>query len=116
MKYKICKVPLPNLGCRVYIIVAKDFQLATEKVFKSETPRKIKTNARALACHRENYSYVFFKPDADAGEMAHEMWHVIRHIFEYIGAELENEIVAYHLEYLVSESMYVLKKWARKIK
>lgn len=115
MKYKIFCSPIPNLGYRVYIVITWDFKMAVKKIFQDNSWETIKPNARALACHRDNRTYVFFKPDADAAEIAHEMWHAVRRMLDYIGADLENEVVAYNLEYLVAQGVSVLKKWAKKI-
>lgn len=48
-------------------------------------------------------SRLFFRLDAGSGTIAHECWHVVRRMFEWAGAELENEMVAYHLGHLVGE-------------
>jgi hypothetical protein len=41
-----------------------------------------------------------FRPDM--GMIAHECWHCVRRLLRYIGAELDNEVVAYHLGYAVN--------------
>lgn len=50
-----------------------------------------------------SYSYLFISPDALPSTIAHEAWHCIRRMMVHCGAELENEVVAYHLGYLVGE-------------
>lgn len=49
----------------------------------------------------QGISWLFFKPDVEAGTIAHECWHCVRRLMKWLGSELENEIVAYHLAYLV---------------
>jgi len=44
---------------------------------------------------------LFFKRDNSDGIIAHEAWHAVFSMFEWAGAELDNEMVAYHLSYLV---------------
>lgn len=61
------------------------------------------TDALAIHVSGEGRSFVFFKHGVTVGTIAHEAWHVVRHVLTYIGAELENEVVAYHLGYLVNE-------------
>lgn len=59
----------------------------------------------ALGLHsyspEEPFSYLFLRPDAHPSTIAHESWHCVRRMLHYCGAELENEVVAYHLGYLV---------------
>jgi hypothetical protein len=47
------------------------------------------------------HGHLFFQPSNTEGIIAHESWHAIYHMFEWLGAELDNEMVAYHLAYLV---------------
>ena len=44
---------------------------------------------------------LFFQPSNTAGIIAHEAWHAVFRMFEWAGAGLDNEMVAYHLSYLV---------------
>lgn len=44
------------------------------------------------------------------GTIAHEAWHCVRIVLERAGAKLENEVVAYHLEYIVNEIHKFLQK------
>jgi hypothetical protein len=115
VKYKIEKIGLPTLGYRVYVVITKDFRGVAKKIGLIDRDDEIKEKARALCCHSSGISYMFFKPDADPGEVVHETWHAIYRAMKHIGAEIENEIIAYHLEYVVSMAIDVLKKWAKKI-
>jgi hypothetical protein len=56
-----------------------------------------------LAIHPKNQprSFIFFKGNPNPGTIVHESWHVVRRMLEYYGIELDNEVVAYHLGYLV---------------
>ena len=51
----------------------------------------------------ERLSYVFIPYGSSTGSMAHEAYHAIRHMLEECSIELENEVVAYHLGYLMNE-------------
>ncbi len=58
----------------------------------------------ALVCGIDKNSglvYLLLNFDAGAGTVAHEAWHVVHHMMTRVGAELDNEVVAYHLAYLV---------------
>ena len=58
--------------------------------------------AAALSSVAANgHGHLFFKPGNSEGIIAHEAWHAVYRMFEFAGAELDNEMVAYHLSYLV---------------
>jgi hypothetical protein len=54
------------------------------------------------------HGHLFFKRENSAGIIAHEAWHAIYRMFEYLGSELDNEMVAYHLTYLVDKILSFL--------
>lgn len=51
----------------------------------------------------ESVSYLFLPVNAKPGVVVHEAWHCIWRIWDWIGADFENEVVAYHIEYLVDK-------------
>lgn len=59
-------------------------------------------DTQAIAVHVENQptSMMFLPYNAPVGTIAHESWHVIRRMMEYMGVDDTNEAVAYHLGYL----------------
>lgn len=61
------------------------------------------SDAVHLALRNKSESYLILSSDVSAGTIAHEAWHCVRRIMEYIEADLENEIVGYHIGYLVDE-------------
>lgn len=63
------------------------------------------------ACFHDNNgrTWMFLRPDSDEGVVAHEAWHVLYGIHDYIGAKIENEIVAYHLGFLINAVHKFLK-------
>jgi hypothetical protein len=48
-------------------------------------------------------SLLFFQEKASSGTIAHEAWHVVYELMRWIGASLEDEVVAYHLSYIVGQ-------------
>lgn len=76
-----------------------------------ESARKvgIETNVNWEALHAgaENrlLSMIFLPEDAEPGTIAHECFHCVWHIMRQIGAEFENEVMAYTLTYLVTQVM-----------
>ena len=57
----------------------------------------------ALTVHGEGTCYVFLRPRASPGTIAHESWHALTGIFETLGIELDHESMAYHLGYVVDK-------------
>jgi hypothetical protein len=57
----------------------------------------------------EGRSYLFLTSNSVEGTVAHECWHVVRRMFDWIGADLDNELVAYHLGYMV-DKVYEFKR------
>ena len=48
------------------------------------------------------HGHLFYNTEKlSEGIIAHEAWHAVFRMFEWVGAELDNEMVAYHLSYLV---------------
>ena len=51
-----------------------------------------------------NRSVIVFQPDAPVGTVAHECWHAVRNMMHSIGAGLDDEVVAYHIDYLTQQA------------
>lgn len=58
---------------------------------------------RALCESRPGHSWLFIHNKADQGTIAHESFHCVFALLNFIGARLDNEIVAYHLQYVVNQ-------------
>lgn len=48
-------------------------------------------------------SYIFISPSSSIGTIAHECSHAIWQMFNFIGAEMDNENFAYHLGYILDK-------------
>src|ERR1700677_4708336 len=88
----------------VLIVFTDDFQ----KSWNARFPSTCITSDVPQAfhwCHQpsKGHSGMFFKIGrCSAGVVAHECWHCIRTmLLDWVQTELENEVVAYHLDYLV---------------
>lgn len=55
-------------------------------------------------------SWIIFSRNPSAGTIAHESWHAVRRLMRVVGAELENETVAYHLGYIVNRIVKDIKE------
>ena len=49
----------------------------------------------------DHESILAFHPFPSPGTIAHESWHAVRNMLLSVQAELDNEVVAYHLSHLV---------------
>jgi hypothetical protein len=61
-------------------------------------------------------SWMLFQYSATPGDIAHEAYHVVSQIYRYIGQELDDEMAAYHLGYIVDAANELLAKpnaWKR---
>lgn len=103
MKFRKEEIPNPIFHYDVIVVIADDFEEAAKKLKLAIMPVETFTQNEALhfAVTNEPKSFLFFHPKADHGTIAHEVWHAVRRLHEYIGAEFENEVVAYLLGYYV---------------
>lgn len=90
----------------VSVEVAPHIEKAMERyrdTFHIEGYEEDCTNALTVHHPEEGMSYVFLRPRASPGTVAHEAWHVLVHMWEGLGIELDHESMAYHLGYLVDK-------------
>ena len=66
--------------------------------------------------HTPGQSAIFFTPDSSIGVIAHEIFHALWAMFKYIGAKLENEVVAYHLSFTLDTVLEYKNKKDKKCK
>ena len=89
----------------INVEVAPNIEKALERykdVFKIEGwGGEEETNA--ITVHENWESYIFLRPKATAGTIAHESWHVIAEIAEKTGMKLDDESAAYHLGFVVDK-------------
>jgi hypothetical protein len=106
--------PIPTLQYIIHVVVTDDFPKAMKALDIRNNGRM--ENAGAItftpAPNYDGESYIFIRKKGRSGErhgqlineIAHESWHVVRQMFRRAGAELENELVAYHLGYIVEHA------------
>lgn len=114
MKEKITTVRFPVFANYTVNIVI------TDDVVKSRKSRDAKLGepydgVTAQAIHSwpldgQGSSWLFFTQNVGAGTVAHECFHCVRRIMRWLGADIENEVVAYHLGYLVDKTWKSLKR------
>lgn len=121
LKERIKTLTIPTLlNYRIDIIVTNDLVKTRDKILKYNdvpTPSNADFGAMHIFIKKSKLadSYLLFPEKSDVNTISHECWHCIRHLFyDWTGAELDHEMVAYHLAYLVQEVYnFVVKK--RKI-
>jgi hypothetical protein len=70
----------------------------------------VKADAFCFHVKDEGQSYIVLKHDSNEGTIAHECWHIVHRVLGYCGvADMDDEIVAYHISYMV-EKVYEFKK------
>lgn len=107
-KNKIKVLDFSILGhYQVHIELSSNIRAALKKYKQTENVNMDDDDedTDALAIHVKNvsFSYIFLPHNARPGTIAHESWHVVRRMFEHVGADLEDEMVAYHIGYLVDQ-------------
>lgn len=88
---------------KIHVVVTDDLQKSWNARCEEEYDA---ADVEAMYTHVDGGSIIFFRKGASAGTIAHESWHAIRGMLLDAGAELDDEIVAYHLTYLVDDAFY----------
>lgn len=118
LKEKIFTIEFPVFDYELVVILSSD-------VMKSRTDRDEEvgekfTGEPALALHSYNYHnpiafLIFNEHDVTPGVIAHEASHAVYRLLEWIGAtERDEEVLAYHIEYIVDKVWNFVKKQERE--
>jgi hypothetical protein len=106
MKSKYTTVEFPVFSDYiVHIEITSDIKESFKKYKYTRNLDMSLEDTQAVAVHVENtgMSMIFLPYNASVGTIAHESWHVIRRMMEYLGADQDNEMMGYHLGYLVQK-------------
>ena len=113
MKSRVKVITFPVLcDYIVHVEVTTDMK-ATFKKYK--TPREDwkeeydNGNAFTSRAKSNPVTFIFVRPNVSTGTIAHECWHAVVNIFEYVGANIDNELMAYHLGYLTNEVFQLVR-------
>lgn len=100
-------VDFPVWHYTVYVVFTDDYNAASKELNLEQPARPFGPTTEAVTFHEDGngISYMFFhkKEHVSIKSIVHESWHVIHRMLEYVGAEVDNETVAYHLGYLVEK-------------
>jgi hypothetical protein len=88
----------------IHVETSNDFDKTLRKYPCIEHMQGNNENCDAMTCHGCGpVIFIFLKPNASVGTIAHESWHAIRAMFKTLDIDLDSETVAYHLGYLVNQ-------------
>lgn len=101
-------IPFPPYKYRVYVIFTDSLEGTAENLVnegKLSKNHDIDDTCGAFHVRMPNQpnSYIVLRYDARVGHIVHESYHCICTMFKWVGAEQEEELFAYHLDYLVDE-------------
>ena len=105
MRSKIKHVEFPVfVSYSVHIEITDDIPKSMRKYEQTrDIPFGDDTHAITVHVEDSGLSFMFLPYNSPVGTIAHESWHVIKNMMEYLGVELDSETVAYHLGYLVEK-------------
>lgn len=97
-KERVKRLKLPAfLDYKITVVLTDNVAKTSERTFRD-------TDAgQAMHFWKHGESTLIFPHKPEAGIIAHECWHCIFRLFKFAGAEIENEIAAYHLGWLVDQ-------------
>ena len=104
MRSKITTVEFP-IFCDyiVHIEITSDMKKSLQK-YKQTKSIETDDATGGLAVHTDgSFSYIFLPYNTSVGDIAHEAWHVVKHMMDYVGVELDSETCAYHLGFLTNK-------------
>lgn len=91
-------LPVPTFSYYVNLYICEDVTVTCTRLFHNFKP--------CVACQvvvdlDQPFTDLFLPLDVTPDTIAHESWHAVRRMLLYCGAELDNEVVAYHLGFFV---------------
>lgn len=101
-------IDFPVFGYRVFIIYTSSVKESREKISHKVGVYDSSIDADGLHSFNPKVpdSFIFFSPKSTIGTIAHEVSHAIWQMFNYYGMDFENEILAYHLGYMVDKILF----------
>lgn len=99
MKTSHARIPLYN--ARVTLVFTTDFPAAFKR-FMLEPPRSTE-NYGAGAFAEAGQMFMFFDAkELTVGDIAHEVFHTVHHVFEYVEGDFSHEPYAYLCDWLTT--------------
>lgn len=85
-------------GYQVRVILARDVRRTCRRLREKVEDAEAAFLTRP---ERPGVGWIVLGPTPDAGTIAHEASHAVQELFRYAGARRDEEVFAYHLDYLV---------------
>jgi hypothetical protein len=90
-------------GYGVHIELTKDLVKTISKYEDTkDIPLSMNTEAICIEIDK-GISYMFLPYNPTPDIIAHESWHAVKNMMEFVGINLDSETVAYHLGFVVNE-------------
>jgi hypothetical protein len=92
-------------GYTVHVEITSDIQKSLAKYPPTKCAIDDENNTHAITIHviNEPFTFMFLPYNVSVGTIAHESWHAVKRMMEYMDVELDSETVAYHLGYSVDK-------------
>lgn len=74
-----------------------------DRDYLQEPPSYINETEAFTSSSMNGYATIHLKPNAAIGTIAHEAYHAVVGMMKFVGATHENEVIAYHLGYIVDK-------------
>ena len=118
IRHGIKLVAFPVINNHVHVVRTTNIRQSVELIKETRdqlSPDFCFRGVRGLTLVTENDEiYIFVPWKRSSGTDAHEAYHAVRHLLGQQGIEMENEVVAYHLGYLV-EAMQIDKPTRKQL-
>lgn len=102
-------LPFPTFGYEVQIVFTSDIE-GSCRARGAYIPEDATIDAYCFRDEEAWRSSLLFPYNVGYGTIAHEAWHAARNMLIRVNAGFENEVVAYHLGYIVEEASRFHKK------
>lgn len=74
-----------------------------DRDYLSEPPTSVSESDAFTKTSDYGYATIHLRPNSPIGDIAHESYHAISGLMRWLGAKHEDEVIAYHLGYLVDK-------------
>ena len=115
-------VPFPPYRYRIYVLFTDSLEGSADNLANQGFLAKNHgiaddgtTGAFSVRLPNQSASFVVLKYHALVNDIVHECYHAVCNMFKWIGAAHEEEIFAYHLDYLVRQVRSDQEKTLRKL-
>jgi hypothetical protein len=114
--WRMGTINIPALLYSVHVVVTNDFE-GTMRILNLQNDGNF-TGCEAITAtpdpNDNGESYIFLRDKKKnnaqiVDDIAHESWHAVNQMFEFVEADLENEMVAYHLGYIARHAYDIWK-------